>query len=169
MISDDNHAQISDFGIAHIVDVPVEFTRTINNNDRFEAPELMGTDSNPQLSAGPTFESDIYSLALLFLQVSLNILLAPNDLRVRLIQPPFDKLFHGPDKSKTRGLPYNHIWPDTALAQEIVDRGARPLRERYNRIADQHWNLMKSCWTTLPNERPSITQVFCKLHALTGR
>ena len=80
MISDDNHAQITDFGIAHIVDVPIEFTRTINNNDRFEAPELMGTDLNPQLSAGPTFESDIYSLALLFLQVSLNILLAPNDL-----------------------------------------------------------------------------------------
>ena len=93
MISDDNHAQISDFGIAHIVDVPVEFTRTINNNDRFEAPELMGTDSNPQLSAGPTFESDIYSLALLFLQVSMNILLAPNDLRVRLIQPPLWQAF----------------------------------------------------------------------------
>ena len=69
MISDDYRAQISDFGIARIVDV-TGFTTAINNNARFTAPELMGTDSNPQLSAGPTFESDIYSLALLFLQVS---------------------------------------------------------------------------------------------------
>ena len=165
MISDDNHAQISDFGIARIVGV-AGFTTIINSNFRFAAPELMPTttDSRP---VRPTFESDIYSLALLFLQVSMNIL-ALNDPRVRLIQSPFDKLFHGPDHSKIRGLPYNHISNDAALVEEVVTREGRPWRERYNRIADQHWSLMKSCWTVRPDERPSITQVCCTLRALTG-
>ena len=167
MISDDLHAQICDFGIARIVGV-VGFTTVINSNFRFAAPELMPTKTDSRL-VRPTFESDIYSLALLFLQVSMNILLTLNNLRVWLIQFPFDKLFHGPDSPETRGLPYNHIWPDAALVEEVVTRGARPLREQYNRIADQHWNFMKSCWNNLPNERPSITQVCCTLRALTGR
>jgi len=144
MISDDYRAQISDFGIARIVGV-VGFTTVINSNFRFAAPELMPTKMDSRL-VRPTFESDIYSLALLFLQ-----------------------LFHGPDNSKIRGLPYNHISNDAALVEEVVTREGRPLRDRYNRIADQHWNVMKSCWTVRPDERPSITQVCCTLRALSGR
>lgn len=70
MISDDHRAQITDFGIARIIGV-AGFTTVINNNFRFAAPELMPTEMNSQ-PIGPTFESDIYSLALLFLQVSMN-------------------------------------------------------------------------------------------------
>lgn len=73
MISDNRRAQITDFGIARIIGV-VGFTTVINYNFRFAAPELMPTEMTSQ-PIRPTFESDIYSLALLFLQVSMNSLL----------------------------------------------------------------------------------------------
>lgn len=68
MISDDLRAQITDFGIARIVDV-IGFTTVINRNVRFAAPELMPIRMHSQ-PIRPTFESDIYSLSLLFLQVT---------------------------------------------------------------------------------------------------
>ena len=152
---DDRRAQIADFGIARIVGV-VGFTTLTNRNFRFVAPELMPIYPSSQ-PIRPTFKSDIYSLALLFLQVSMNLLQTITD------SFPFDKLFHGPDSS-TRGLPYNHIPNDAALVKEI-HRGGRPRRERYNSISDHHWALMEWCWSCHPDARPSITEV---RHALSG-
>lgn len=155
MIYNDLRAQIADFGIARVLGV-VGFTTIINRNVRFAAPELMPIVMNSQ-PIRPTLKSDIYSLGLLFVQVSLmnDPLLTSNN------SSSCDKLFHGPDSWTQRGLPYNHF-PQTPSDLALVTKvhsGERPRRERYNPISDQHWALMEWCWNYHPNARPSIAQV----------
>ena len=74
LISDDGQAQITDFGVACILDVQGYTTsESAPRNIRYVAPELMPInpaqedDKRPH----PTLESDIYSLAILLLQVRL--------------------------------------------------------------------------------------------------
>jgi serine/threonine protein kinase len=67
LISDQDHAQITDFGIARILNAK-GFTNMTERNARFSAPELMPIDeSKPDVR--PTRESDIFSLGMLLLQV----------------------------------------------------------------------------------------------------
>jgi len=76
------------------------------------------------------------------------------------------KLFHGPDSQIQRGLPYNHVrfvsHYDVALVTRIHE-GDRPIRDRYNFIEDQHWQLMCMCWTGNPHARPTVEAVQCAL------
>jgi len=135
IVSDRKEAQITDFGIGHILDVK-GFTTMTERNIRFTAPELMPMGED---IIRPTSQSDIFSLGILLLQ-----------------------LFHGPDDNKQRGMPYNHVrfnpYPDIGLMTRILD-GERPQRERYNFIEDRHWELMCKCWMAKPDERPSVTAV----------
>jgi len=138
IVSDQGQAQISDFGIAQILDSSRFMTMT-QSNIRFTAPELIPiTEVNPS-DGLPTRESDIFSLGMLFLQ-----------------------LFHGQDtetfKGLSKGLPYNHILYDIGLVKHI-HKGERPLRKRYHDIEDKHWNLISSCWDGEPSKRPTIAEV----------
>ena len=72
MISDHCIAQISDFGIACILDVE-GFTTLTQRNVRYTAPELMPISELVQ-DVRPTLQSDIYSLGILFLQVRIRLL-----------------------------------------------------------------------------------------------
>jgi serine/threonine protein kinase len=136
LISDQHITQISDFGIACILDVK-GFTTLTQRNVRHTAPELMPLDDQ---EVRPTLQSDIYSLGILFLQ-----------------------LFHGPDPDVRRGQPYNHIRGDASLLMR-VHTGSRPIRANYNWIADQYWNLMQRCWASNPLDRPDIAAVVEALH-----
>jgi len=142
IISDRLEAQITDFGISQIVGVQ-GFTTDNPRNIRFTAPELMpthaGHDGAGVSSVRPTRQSDIFSLGILLLQ-----------------------LFHGPDQSKQRALPYNHVrfvsYYDVRLVTRIHN-GERSKRERYNYMEDQHWELLCWCWAGTPAARPTIEQV----------
>lgn len=74
VVSDQLKAQITDFGIAQIVDVR-GFTTVTERNIRYTAPELMPEASDKLDSEAsvttipPTKRSDIFSLGILFLQV----------------------------------------------------------------------------------------------------
>jgi len=141
IVSDQQKAQLTDFGISLILDVK-GFT-TANRaprNIRWTAPELMPVDD---ADVRPTPASDIFSLGMLLLQ-----------------------LFHGPDQDKQRRLPYNHVrfiaHFDTALVKRIRE-GDRPQRDRYNYMEDQHWELITKCWAGAPEERPSVKEVHASL------
>jgi serine/threonine protein kinase len=138
IITDQGQAQISDFGIAQILDTSSFMTMT-QSNIRFTAPELMPTEEVDLLTVRPTSRSDIFSLGMLLLQ-----------------------LFHGPDTLYRRGLPYNHISSCSGYEFGMVRRihnGQRPLRERYNPMEDKHWNLICLCWDGEPSKRPTIAEV----------
>lgn len=60
-------AQLNDFGISHVIDVRGFITK-IMRNIRLTAPELMPI-TEVASDVYPTFQSDIFSLAMLLLQV----------------------------------------------------------------------------------------------------
>jgi serine/threonine protein kinase len=66
-VSDKGVAQLNDFGISHIIDTQ-GFTTKIMRNIRFTAPELLPI-REVESEIKPTFQSDIFSLAILLLQV----------------------------------------------------------------------------------------------------
>jgi len=130
-------AQITDFGLAQILDVK-GFTTMTQRNVRFTAPELMPLDD---IATRPTRESDIFSLGILLLQ-----------------------LFHGPDQDRQRGLPYNHVLYRDGPGYEFglmksIHSGDRPQRSLYNYIEDQHWSLICRCWDGDTAGRPTVSQV----------
>ena len=128
------------------------------HDTRTTAPELMPIIET-QPDCRPTFESDIFSLSMLLLQV------CPSFRRshVNAHYKCHSQLFHGPDQTQ-KGLPYNHIRSGQGGNYSIgfirlVHAGERPKRERYHPISDQHWALIEACWRANPSERPNITYV----------
>jgi len=139
LVSEDEVAQITDFGIARILGVQ-GYTTLTQRNIRFAAPELRPLTDDLS-NVRPTTASDIYSLGILFLQ-----------------------LFHGPDNDPQRGLPYNHIrysqHTNDYMLLTRIHQGERPFRNHYNFIPDRYWFLMENCWAHNPADRPHIGEVF---------
>ncbi|KIM76409.1 hypothetical protein PILCRDRAFT_649099 [Piloderma croceum F 1598] len=139
LVTDNGVAQLKGFGRSRIQDVR-GFDRKIQRNVRFTAPELFPI-TQPSSDIYPTFQSDIFSLAMLLLQ-----------------------LFHAPDRDLQSRLPYNHIRHrngngyDFRLVRRIHE-GERPIRNRYHTMYDHHWALLCHCWNGDPSARPDITYV----------
>jgi len=68
-LSDEGAAQLNNFGTSHMLDAQ-GFTTKIMRNIRFTAPELMPIEEI-ESDVKPTFKTDIFSLAMLLLQVCL--------------------------------------------------------------------------------------------------
>jgi serine/threonine protein kinase len=66
LISNQRLAQITDFGVARILDVEGYNSEAINWPVRYTAPELMPIDAPDEC---PTLQSDIFRLGILLLQV----------------------------------------------------------------------------------------------------
>ena len=75
LVSDDGVAQINDFDMSRILETQ-GFTTKILRNIRFNAPELMPI-TEETCDILPTFQSDIFSLGILFLQVFLTASITP--------------------------------------------------------------------------------------------
>jgi len=163
-ITDQGQAQISDFGIARILDVE-SFMKMTQSNIRYTAPELVPAELNVDLvDVRPTFRSDIFSLGMLLLQVRGRWACV---LSVKNSQTIFLKLFNGSDGKSLKGLPYNHIRASSELGMvKRIHDGVRPQRERYNRIDDKYWNLICCAGLAiLPNAQPSekSDRHYCKV------
>jgi len=139
VVTDSGVAQLNDFGMSQLLDIQ-GFTTKVMRNIRFSAPELMPI-TEAASDVHPTFQSDIFGLAMLLLQ-----------------------LFHGPDRDLQSRLPYNHIRHrngndyDFRLVRRIHE-GERPMRNRYHTMYDQHWALLCLCWAGDPAARPDISYV----------
>jgi len=144
LVSENGDAQINDFGMSRILETK-GFTTTILRNIRFNAPELMPiTEDTSDIL--PTYESDIFSLGILFLQ-----------------------LFNGYEEDLQKSLPYNHVRHRNGTAYDLgllrrIHKGERPIRERYTPMSDSHWNLISLCWEGTPSRRPDIEWVVNALY-----
>lgn len=158
-MSDNGVAQLNDFGMSNIIDVQ-GFTTKIIRNIRFTAPELMPIEEKAS-DTKPNKETDIFSLAMLLLQVSH----CPRHSLVQtFINFPRIQLFHGPDQNVQSRLPYNHVRLRSGTEYDFrllrrIHSGERPIRERYQPMHDQHWVLMCHCWHVDPSARPDIAYV----------
>ncbi|KII90411.1 hypothetical protein PLICRDRAFT_173832 [Plicaturopsis crispa FD-325 SS-3] len=147
MIGYDGRVKIIDFGISQIIGV-TGFTTHLERNRRYSAPELVPITEVPGgVQPKPTRRSDVYGFSMVLLQVL----------------DALDK-DHRQETSR-RSLPYNQysLKGELALHIAIHLEKARPLRERYNPISDDHWTLMEQCWDAEPSRRPSMRDV---LHTL---
>jgi len=159
-VTDNGVAQLNDFGMSQLMDVK-GFTTKIMRNVRFSAPELMPI-TEQKSDIHPTFETDIFGLAMLLLQVCLLFLSRAHANTHRSVCN--SQLFHGPDRDLQSRLPYNHVRHrngndyDFRLVRRIHD-GERPIRHRYRTMYDQHWALLCYCWDGNPDARPDITYV----------
>jgi len=139
LVTDSGVAQLNDFGISRMLDVQ-GFTTKVMHSIRFTAPELMSI-TEEESDTKPTFQSDIFSLGMLFLQI-----------------------FHGPDKDFQSGLPYNHVRFRQGIKHDFrlvrrIHEGERPVRHRYTPMYDQQWDLLCLCWHWDPAARPNITTI----------
>jgi len=143
-VSSTGTAQILDFGMGKIVGVH-GFTTVLSANPRYMAPEFFsGEGDDDDAPVRPTFKSDIYSFAMLMLQVLHGTDLTP----------------HGDDNS----LPFNHIPPmSTTSLYTALPKGKRPRRSRYRNITSAQWSLLEHCWHQDPRSRPSINEVITKI------
>ncbi|RDB21847.1 Serine/threonine-protein kinase STY17 [Hypsizygus marmoreus] len=136
-------AQIIDFGMSRIHEIK-GFTTGWSPNPRYMAPELLTSEDQ---RVRTTFRSDMYSFAMLMLQV----------LHGR------DPMQNGMDNS----WPFNDVLPNALyLLCTGVPKGRRPRQDRYRNITPAQWELLEGCWRKDPAERPSIKVV---LEALPSR
>jgi serine/threonine protein kinase len=69
----DGVAQIIDFGLAQVVGMR-GFTTALSRNARYTAPELMPiTEVESQSLIRPTFETDVFSFAMVLLEVCFTV------------------------------------------------------------------------------------------------
>ncbi|KZP18174.1 kinase-like protein [Athelia psychrophila] len=134
LVSDAGRAQIADFGVSVIPELQ-GFTTFAERNVRHSAPELIPLTAAPPPK--PTKQSDIYSLAILFLQ-----------------------LFDG----RVDCLPYEHVPmtnrdPTESALLRRIHSGERPNRRNHPNISGGMWNVIAACWAADPNARPNIRQV----------
>ncbi|KAG1835176.1 kinase-like domain-containing protein [Suillus variegatus] len=79
-------------------------------------------------TSGFTTQSDIYSFGSIMLQVL------------------------------TGNLPWCHLTCEYKMYQVIFERKQHPRPAHCDRITDQHWNFMTSCWSENPFDRPSAKE-----------
>lgn len=162
MISDDGTAQLNDFGISRILTAHGFITKAAHNM-RYTAPELLPLEE-VAYDPRPTKESDVFSFAMLLLQVR------NSTIYFLFVAYTLAQIFnHRQGLELQPSLPYNHIRlvnDNGANEMKLLRRihaGERPQRERYQAMGDVDWETITWCWQGNPRDRPSITQVLNRL------
>ncbi|KAG1750216.1 kinase-like domain-containing protein [Suillus lakei] len=58
----------------------------------------------------------------------------------------------------TGKVPWPHLTRDAAIWRKLIFEGETHPRPADNRITDQHWSFMTSCWSRTPVDRPSAEE-----------
>ncbi|TDL23913.1 kinase-like protein [Rickenella mellea] len=138
VISDDGHALICDFKVAHLLDchqssIVSEMTR--RTLTRWSAPEII------QQVTGATRPSDIYSFAMTVLET------------ITMTQP-YPEIR---DEEDVRcGVAWKNLRPMRPRSSPIADRW----------LSDEFWEFLIMCWRKRPCTRPVIQDVVNKLAEL---
>ena len=139
------HARIADFGITIVtknLDSIRPATRQEAHTPRWSAPEIL-------LEQNPTQESDIYSFAM----VTIEVYREWSEIHVHsvlIIAPPTQVL--------TGEVPFSSLKTNWTVVQAVL-RGDRPSRPEHPSCTDGLWSLIQRCWDEDPGLRPEIPEV----------
>jgi len=162
LINDKGEANLSDFGLARILQTSDSTTRISSGGSntvtpnlvplwedeesipatteawRWRAPELIETrvDEQEEIICRVTTATDVYAFAMTAFEIF------------------------------TGCIPFSHIRNDAKVVLTIVE-GGRPKRMHCPQISDDIWRMLERCWDAEPNRRPSMATLlhFFKLLA----
>ena len=127
---------------------------------RWRAPELLALSTKPRdkarvESVRPTYKSDVYSLAMVGIEVIFSSL-AQSSL-VRFLQKL--QIF-------TRKNPFDSHSDEQVIL--LLAQDLRPERPVHRQFTSQVWTLTKKCWKRDPSKRPDVSEVLKKLDSGSG-
>ena len=144
VVDDIPHARIADFGIA-IVTMNLDSirppTRQEAHTPRWSAPEILREQN-------PTKESDIYSFAMVAIEVYVNGL---KYVFFLLTVTALTQVLTGE-------VPFSSEKTNWMVLQAVL-RGDRPSRPEHPSCTDGLWELIQRCWDHEPHSRPDILEV----------
>ncbi|KZT10224.1 kinase-like protein, partial [Laetiporus sulphureus 93-53] len=141
LVDETSHARLSDFGLAAVIyDPDTVNLMTTSSCDhgsiRWMAPELLFPEQVGLKSARQTFQSDVYSLAMVMWEIF------------------------------TGRMPFHEIPRDPAVVYQVTMLGTRPKRPPdalLLGLSDAVWRLMELCWRTDWRERPMMAFILQQL------
>ncbi|KAI9573295.1 kinase-like domain-containing protein [Boletus coccyginus] len=143
-----NTARLTDFGYASLVgDIPealtyLQMSTTQPGAMRWAAPEQI----LPGMTLDRTTKSDIYSFGCISLQES-------------LLNVTTDPLFTLSQVLSGK-RPWSEVQRDAHIIL-LVAEGQKPPRPESHAIADQHWNLIQQCWSSVQEWPPADSIIIC--------
>ncbi|KAK7687327.1 hypothetical protein QCA50_009833 [Cerrena zonata] len=131
LINEDNSACLADFGLSAFSDITSNQFATIQGGvESWLAPEILDPEAFDIASDRQTHAGDIYSFACVCIE-----------------------LYTGRD-------PWNEVSRYSVLLRVL--KGERPVRPKFHdtvEMEDSLWDLIQTCWTPLPNERPMASRL----------
>ncbi|KAG6877903.1 hypothetical protein C0992_009096 [Termitomyces sp. T32_za158] len=135
LVTDSQRACLADFGLSYVTDItglrgqPFSSNHAEGGTAGFEAPELLDPDDE---SSRRTKASDVYAFGMVCYEMF------------------------------TGERPFGRVNP-VALIKKIM-RGQHPAKPSGNKyqergLTDNMWSLMESCWSPLPENRPTVAQI----------
>lgn len=127
---------------------------------RWSAPELVGSITARQETwVKPTTQSDIYSLAMVVIEVIYKFLTWPVTIPHECSTPPL-KVFTG-------RIPFsNAINVQVIIMMSRGERPPKPAGGEAIGLAPALWKLTEECWHQNPDKRPDIANVLRRFQAI---
>jgi len=163
LIDDMGNPRLTDFGFSSITmnDRSVNAsTENRRGSTRWRAPELLAlstkvVDKGKAKSTRPTRMSDVYSLAMVVIEVK------------------FPHLAQGSISQSSKRLqiftgrqPF-YLYSDEQVIL-LLAKGSRPDKPVHEQFTSGMWSLTKMCWNKEPQKRPDVSEVLEKLGSKQG-
>ncbi|KAG6899260.1 hypothetical protein C0993_011892, partial [Termitomyces sp. T159_Od127] len=135
LVTDSERACLADFGLSYVTDVsgfkgqPFSSNHAAGGTAGFQAPELVDPDNE---SSRRTKETDVYAFGMVCYEVFTG-------------KHPFGKI--NPVALIMKIMRGQH--PEKPSGNEYQERG----------LTNDMWSLMESCWSRLPEDRPTVSQI----------
>ena len=160
ILIDSNHnPRLTDFGVSSVTRnlTANASTESARGTMRWKAPELLPLSTDVRdwdrvKSARPTNESDMYSLAMVVIEVPVPC----------LTQIPVPNSFEHP-QIFTGKYPFEPHSNEQVII--LLTRNKRPEKPTHGQLNSKIWSLTRECWNKDPKKRPAVSEVLKKLES----